>query len=547
MEIAEGWIATKLGEIAEFEMGQAPPGEASNFCGRGSPFVKAGEFGEMRPVIREWTTVPLKFGHATDVFICVVGATAGKLNLGAECAIGRSVAAIRPNIVEMQPFIYYQLLPKVLELRAQSSGSAQSVISQKDLSKVEVLIAPMQEQTRIVTKLEELLSDLDTGVAELKAAQKKLAQYRQSLLKSAVEGRLTADWRAARAVNPSPSGRGAGVRDSQSGQRQHPAENPSSAPSGHLLPEGEGKSAAPPSTIETGTDLLARILIERRARWEAKQLARFKEQGKTPPKDWRASYPEPVAPDTAGLPSLPEGWVWATVDQLARVGTGVTPLRSRIEYFQQGTIPWITSGALNDVVVSAASELVTKLAFDQCRLDLFPAGTLLVAMYGEGKTRGKCSELAFPATINQAIAALVCEFDAESCRQYLKMFLLNSYELMRQQASGGVQPNLNLQIVRSLAVPLPPVAEQGEIVRLLNTQSDEITGLRDATNLALKQSTAQRKNILRAAFAGQLVLQDPNDEPASALLARIRAKQADCATARPARGRARKTDRSTTC
>ncbi len=121
-------------------------------------------------------------------------------------------------------------------------------------------------------KLEELLSDLDAGVAELKAAQKKLTQYRQSLLKAAVEGALTAEWRAERAKRGEP--------------------------------------------LETGAQLLERILTERRRRWEEKQLAKFKEQGKTPPKDWRDKYPEPVKPNTADLPELPEGWVWASVDQL---------------------------------------------------------------------------------------------------------------------------------------------------------------------------------------------------------------------------------------
>ncbi|MBK8025221.1 MAG: hypothetical protein IPK19_28500 [Chloroflexi bacterium] len=111
------------------------------------------------------------------------------------------------------------------------------------------LFAPQPEQTRIVEKLEELLSALDAGVTEpQKAAQKKLAQYRQSLLKAAMEGALTAEWRA-----------------------------------GH-------------QPTETGAQLLDRILTERRARWEAGQLAKFKEQGKTPPKDWQNKYPEPEPP-----------------------------------------------------------------------------------------------------------------------------------------------------------------------------------------------------------------------------------------------------------
>ena len=374
--------------------------------------------------------------------------------------------------------------------RQNMTGSAgQLRVATTWLSDALIPVAPATEQTRIVAKLEELLSDLDAGVAELKAAQKKLAQYRQSLLKAAVEGALTAEWRT-----------------------QH-------------------------QPTETGAQLLQRILQERRARWEARQLAKFAEQGKTLPKDWQKKYPEPVQPDASGLPQLPQGWVWATIDQIAQVGTGVTPLRSKSAYFNEGTIPWVTSGALNSEAVASATELVTELALKECRLELYPVGSLLVAMYGEGKTRGKCSELRIPATINQAIAAIVLEPAAQSCKAYLKAFLLDSYEKMRAQASGGVQPNLNLQIVKAIALPLPPCSEQAEITQLLDGQFDQISQQQIAVQVSLQQSTAQRQNILRAAFSGQLVPQDPHDEPASALLERIRAERAARDAVKKPRGR----------
>lgn len=376
-----------------------------------------------------------------------------------------------------------------IELLASGNQDSMRNIGQERIGQIHLPLPPRAEQTRIVAKLEELLSDLDAGVAELKAAQKKLAQYRQSLLKAAVEGALTAEWRT-----------------------QH-------------------------QPTETGAQLLQRILQERRARWEARQLAKFAEQGKTPPKDWQKKYPEQVQPDTSGLPELPQGWVWATIDQIAQVGTGVTPLRSKSAYFNEGTIPWVTSGALNSEAVASATELVTELALKECRLELYPVGSLLVAMYGEGKTRGKCSELRIPATINQAIAAIVLEPAAQSCKAYLKAFLLDSYEKMRAQASGGVQPNLNLQIVKAIALPLPPCSEQAEITQLLDGQFDQISQQQIAVQVSLQQSTAQRQNILRAAFSGQLVPQDPHDEPASVLLERIRAERAAQGAVKKPRGR----------
>jgi restriction endonuclease S subunit len=178
---------TTLGEIATFEMGQAPPGAECNTEGHGTLFVKAGEFGELYPERKEWTTKPLKFGKDGDVFICVVGATNGKLNLGIDCAIGRSVAAIRPNVGYDTRFIYYQLLPQVLNLRGASTGSAQGVINKKQLSEIPFVVAPLPEQRRIVAAIETQLGRLDAAVARLHAAKAQLKRYKQAVLKAAYD------------------------------------------------------------------------------------------------------------------------------------------------------------------------------------------------------------------------------------------------------------------------------------------------------------------------------------------------------------------------
>jgi type I restriction enzyme S subunit len=137
-------------------MGQAPPGSDCNFDGRGTPFVKAGEFGERRPIIREWTTKPVKFAKSTDVLVCVVGATCGKLNLGADCAIGRSVAAIRSNPALLnQGFLYAFLRGWTLRLRSGSQGSAQGVITREMLASIPMPLPPLTEQERIVKLLDE--------------------------------------------------------------------------------------------------------------------------------------------------------------------------------------------------------------------------------------------------------------------------------------------------------------------------------------------------------------------------------------------------------
>ena len=475
--LPSSWIEVELNDLAVINYGKALAAGIRSAGGRIPVIGSSGKVGYHNEAL-------------VDGPCLVVGrkGAAGSVHLVPESSwpIDTAYFIQPPKDIDL---VFLSYLLGTCGLGALDKSTAIPSLSRDDLYRVLVPVAPRAEQTRIVAKLEELLSDLDAGVAELQAAQKKLAQYRQSLLKAAVEGALTAEWRT-----------------------QH-------------------------QPTETGAQLLQRILQERRARWEARQLAKFAEQGKTPPKDWQKKYPEPVQPDASGLPQLPQGWVWATIDQIAQVGTGVTPLRSKSAYFNEGTIPWVTSGALNSEAVASATELVTELALKECRLELYPVGSLLVAMYGEGKTRGKCSELRIPATINQAIAAIVLEPAAQSCKAYLKAFLLDSYEKMRAQASGGVQPNLNLQIVKAIALPLPPCSEQAEITQLLDGQFDQISQQQIAVQVSLQQSTAQRQNILRAAFSGQLVPQDPHDEPASALLERIRAERAARDAVKKPRGR----------
>jgi type I restriction enzyme S subunit len=358
------------------------------------------------------------------------------------------------------------------------------------LGKFQVALPPIAEQARIVAKLEELLSDLDAGVAELKAAKKKLAQYRQSLLKAAVEGPLTAEWR---------------------------------------------KQNKP---VETGARLLDRILTERRARWEAKQLARFREQGKTPPKDWQKKYPEPVQPDTADLPELPEGWVWASVDQLTveqKYGsssktnedpTGVPVLR--MGNIQDGDLDFSNLKYLpvdhdefpglhlqdGDLLFNRTNspELVGKTAVYRSKISPCSFASYLIRVRFSG---GYMPELA-SAFINSAHG-----------KRWIKSVVV-------QQVG---QANVNGSKLSALVVPVPPVEEQQEIMSALHAQTSEIVDQLQSVDISLKQSTAQRQNILRAAFAGQLVPQDPNDEPASVLLERIRAERAERDAVKKPRGR----------
>jgi type I restriction enzyme S subunit len=219
---------------------------------------------------------------------------------------------------------------------------------------------------------------------------------------------------------------------------------------------------------------------------------------------------------------LEESWPEACIGDVAFVGSGATPKRGREDYWVGGTIPWVTSGQLTKPFVREPAALITEKALGETNVKLWPKHTLLVALYGEGKTRGHCSELLIEATTNQACAAIVLRDDSVD-RAYLKLFFAASYDANRRLAWGGVQPNLSLGLIKSLRFPLPPLDEQHRIVAEVEQQLSITESMASAIDGALRRSRTLRRAILGRAFAGQLVPRDPTDEPASVLLKRIAA------------------------
>jgi type I restriction enzyme S subunit len=414
--------------------------------------------------------------------------------------INQDMRAFVPESGIHARFVAWQMVAKYREILSSCSkdGTTVASIEGQALARFPLQIAPAAEQTRIVAKLEELLSDLDAGVAELKAAQKKLQRYRQSLLKAAVEGALTASWR----------------------ETQRTANTP----------------------LETGAELLERILRERRARWEEKQLAKFKEQGKTAPKNWQQKYPEPVVPDTTGLPSLPEGWVWASAEQLCEFITKGTTPPKELDDGSEKTVPFLR---VTNLTETGELDLSDKVFVSHKVHERFLARSVVypndVLMNIVGPPLGQVSLVPSDFNewnVNQAIAI----FRAVSgvLTKFVSVCLLSvvaqAWLKKRAKTTAG-QTNLTLEICRALPIPLPSTDEQGEIIGKVETQLIALSNQNKDISRCLKQSIGQRQNILRAAFAGQLVPQDPSDEPASVLLNRICAERATRGATKKSRGR----------
>ena len=139
---------------------------------------------------------------------------------------------------------------------------------------------------------------------------------------------------------------------------------------------------------------------------------------------------------------LPKGWKWCKLGDIAYVGTGATPLTTCKYYYENGNIAWINSSSTKVPFIAKASNFITRKAIEETNCLVYPKGTLVIAMYGEGKTRGQISELLIDAATNQACAA-VCPY-FEATKEYLKLFFEGNYLHIRALAEGGNQPNLSL-------------------------------------------------------------------------------------------------------
>jgi type I restriction enzyme S subunit len=221
-----------------------------------------------------------------------------------------------------------------------------------------------------------------------------------------------------------------------------------------------------------------------------------------------------------------------SVGEISIVSTGKTPSRSETDFWSEGTIPWLTSASTKIDFCYTAEQYVTELAVKKCSLKVFDSGTLLLAMYLEGKTRGQVTELKLSATCDQACAAIIVN-EKVALRTFVKLLLLENYEETRKAASGGNQPNLNLSKVRDIPIFLPPIEEQTEIVRRVEqlfAYAEQIEQrVKDAQNRVNNLSQA----ILAKAFRGELTadwrLQNPHlisgENSAAALLGTINAQR----------------------
>lgn len=499
-----GWTWVALLDVAEMATGHTPSRNYPEYWANGDiPWVTATDANPADGgVILDTIEQINQKGLDNSAAVLLPAGTVCLSRTGA--SIGYTVILGRPMATN-QGFVnwictdavnnWYLLHLFMAERRALFSfgeGTAHKTIYFPEAKAFHVCLPPRNEQDRIVTKIEELFSNLDAGVAALERAKTNLKRYRVAVLKSAVDGTLTADWRAKN------------------------------------------------RKLEPASKLLDRILAERRQKWEADQFTKFTVAGKQPPKNWKEKYVEPTPPDSTALPQLPEGWCWASVRQLSFVDVGFAFKSSefsssgirllRGENLEPGALRW------NDTRFWSESRLN---GFENLLVD---AGEIILAMdrplISSGLKIARAKESDLPCLLVQRMARLRMIDTAITGYLYLSLQSNSFIRHLLGSQTGTQLPHISGTSIEDFIFPLPPLKEQLQIIAVIEERISQITAAQAQIQVNLLRADRLRQSILKRAFDGKLVPQDRNDESASVLLERIRQKaQSNIAVATKSNGK----------
>lgn len=464
--LPRGWCWTTLGEVSQRDISQTGATGTKEFL-----YIDISSVDNVKKRIASPKTLriagaPSRARQQLQPLDVLVSMTRPNLNavamLSSEMcgAIGSTGFSVLRASLVMPEWLYYavQTAGFVDAMCRVVQGALYPAVRPKDILSYRLSLPPLAEQRRIVAEIEKQFTRLDAGVAALKRVQANLKRYRSSVLKAACGSHLV--------------------------------------PTEHELARKERRS------YEPADKLLERILKERRARWNGK-----------------GEYEEPATPDKGDLPKLPAGWCWATTNQLANVVRGASPRPAGHPKYFGGAIPWITVGPLTadeQPYLHSVETTVTEAGREASRF--VEPHTLLLT--NSGATLGVPKLTLIGGCINDGVAALL-NVDYPT-KLFLYYFLRTQTERLRNINQGAAQPNLNTSIIKSICVPLPPLAEQQRIVTELERRLSVIDELETMIENNLKRAERLRQAILKRAFEGKLVPQDPNDEPAVKLLERIR-------------------------
>ena len=464
-ELPKGWVWTSLGEISiNITKGSTPTSYGYSYKHDGINFIKTENINKVGVIenitffIDEETNEFLKRSilKPKDILFSIAG-TIGRVGVVQEshspANTNQALGIVRCfwDLINNQYLFYFLKSPFVQNQVLDSIvGVGRANVSLTNLREIPVLFPPFPEQHRIIAKIEKLFTKLDAGVDSLKKVNSQLKRYRQSVLKSAMEGKLTKEWREA-----------------------HKDE------------------------IEPASVLFERIKEEKR-------------------KNEKGKYKVLSPIDTTDLPELPREWVWTRTGEICDISMGQSPKGESYNTKGEG-IPLINGPVeFGPTPFSHTREVkYTTNPTKMCKKD-----DLILCV--RGSTTGRMNIAGFGACIGRGVASI---------RTLVNQWFVNYYFHFHEKnllniGTGSTFPNISSTQIAEYFIPLPPLIEQPKIVEEVERHLSIADEIEKVVKQGLKQSERLRQSILKKAFSGKLVPQDPTDEPASVLLERIKIEKA---------------------
>ena len=479
-DIPESWEWLKIGDVAaivgggtpktsdptNFQNGSVPwitPADLSGYKGK---FIARGrrnitERGLKRSSARLLPVGTVLFSSRAPIGYVAIASQPVSTNQGFK-------SFILPGEIDSS-YAYYYLLGSKEMIQGLGGGTTFKEISGAIAATIPFALAPLREQRRIVAEIETQFTRLDAAETALKRVEANLKRYRASVLKAACEGRLV--------------------------------------PTEAELAEAEGRD------YEHAERLLERILVERRVRWESQEKRRGK-------------YKEPATPDISDLPKLPDGWAWATIAQIGEIGeqtvlTGPFGTNLKKEDFTSEGIPVVTIGCLTEAGLNLdkAAFVSVEKASELNRYGLRLGDLLFSRMATVGRA-GIVGQEADGCLFNYHIMRLRLDRDTLLPQFYIA-YVRGSPQVshyVNEVNHGATRDGINTIQLLEMPVSIPPLSEQFRIVAEVESRLSIIQQAVATVEASLKRVGRLRQSILKQAFCGQLVPQDPDDEPASVLI-----------------------------
>jgi type I restriction enzyme, S subunit len=399
-------------------------------------------------------------------------AEVGMIPLGETICMGQRMMLLRADNQNLLiKYLLYALQTPSIRKYADkvAVGAGVKHLRVKDVENLPILISPLNEQHRIVAKIEALKARSARVKESLSTILALLDQFRQSVLAAAFRGDLTAEWR-----------------------EQNPDVGPAEV-------------------------LLEKIRAERRRKWEEAELAKMKASGKVPLFDkWKEKYKEPETIDDSQLPELPDGWCWAKFEDVATIASKLVQPSDYPDYphiapdnIEKGSGKLLEYKTIKEDAVTSAKHLFYPGQILYSKIRPYLSKCVLINF------EGLCSADMYP-------------IDSHVNTKFLFYYILSdAFVELIQKESGSrvVLPKANQQQVYAIPVPLPPLEEQIMIARKIDKLLIYKDSIKTIVSEHIKEINQLDQSILSQAFSGNLVPQDPNDEPASVLLERIRSER----------------------